>query len=782
MKHTNYKIVISTLWCLLLISVSIPGCRRGSEAPSVVDSTRIQQIIDMQQRGTVYRNQSLFEQAIATHDSCIRMAEDIHDTMQLVIALNNQGTNFRRLSSMQEASNLHYRALELSNQYSDHTTFNARKNRVRALNGLGNIFMSIRDFDSALDMFRQALEGERELDSYTGQAINLANIGSIKTDLNQLDSARIYYQQSMEMNQLDSNMVGVSLCYSYLGDLDNRQGDNRQAIEHYRQAFHIGQTTGDVWHWLTPCISLSELFVGTQQLDSASKYITIGMEAAEEIHSVEHLSRLYNISSQVAEQRGNMAKAYSDLRMCSAYNDSTVNEADRNQVQNLRANYEANRRSIEVSQAEAKATFSRWLMYGVIIITLLILVLIMTIFYFRHRSQKAQKKAAEERELFYRNVTHQLRTPMTVVVGMIEQLKDHIATDDSIGLESLQAVQRQSNLLLDLIKQLIAASKDNTLLSPQGDISTTSNTVKSQDSESRKAQLTQSTQPAGSAGSSLTANGDMPDGQSGSASPSILLAEDNDDVAMMMVTLLRDHGYNVTRAADGQEALELLQGSELPDLLLTDIAMPRMDGLQLMRHVREDETMCHLPIIVASARVEDSERMEGINAGAEVYLTKPFIPEELLLRVKKILEQRARIRRRYEQTVEQTTVQKPASQQSQQHENLNESEKKFLDTLDSIIESDLQQGDLSVNYLADKMNVSASTINRRVKNITDMPLASYVRSRRLQKAKMLLATTRKSIADIEVLCGFNTQGYFARTFKAEVGISPTEYRAQFGKK
>ena len=190
------------------------------------------QLLIRQKLGKVMRDRSDFEAAIKQHDTCIAMATELKDTLQLIIAYNNQGTNFRRLGDLHEASNNHYKALELCDKTEHDTSFVARKNRVRTYNGLGNVLLSLGNDSVAESLFRQALAGETELGSATGQAINYANIGAIKEDKGQIDSARIYYNLSMEKNMLTNNPVGISLCYQYLGHLDKHIGNTDSAMYH----------------------------------------------------------------------------------------------------------------------------------------------------------------------------------------------------------------------------------------------------------------------------------------------------------------------------------------------------------------------------------------------------------------------------------------------------------------------------------------------------------------------------------------------------------------------
>ena len=461
----------------------------------------------------------------------------------------------------------------------------------------------------------------------------------------------------------------------------------------------------------------------------------------------ERLSELFTLYLR----KGEYKKAFETKSRIGELNDSVRSAMQTDDLNEMEARLGNSRLRIEAD--ELKIANQRMMTVSVIVALVLVIIIIAlgSVFFVRRRSSRYKRKAMEERELFYRNVTHQLRTPMTVVLGMVEQLKQHIPENDIVGHESLEAAHRQSENLLELIKKLIAASKEGEM-------------VELSDVNSGPSQSQQTLSP-------LPLKGGEP--ESVRKSPfkgdleglSILLAEDNDDVAMLICNMLRDEGYSVSRAVDGQEALEMLR-EELPDMLITDIAMPRMDGLELMRIVRADETMCCLPIVVVSARVEDHERLEGISAGAEVYLAKPFINEELLLIVNKLLEQRRRL-------IKMFTNSKSDDETSKQ---LPEVDVEFFNDINKLIDANLVSGDVSTSFLADRMCTSVSTLNRRLKNMSGLTATTYIRNRRMLMAKRLLETTDQTVSEIEVQCGFNTSGHFSRVFKAETGISPLDYR------
>ena len=440
---------------------------------------------------------------------------------------------------------------------------------------------------------------------------------------------------------------------------------------------------------------------------------------------------------------------------------------------------------LQAEELELSRKHMVYLTVVVIIVAFLIVVTGSVIFIYRRRITRHRNRVLMEREVFYRNMTHQLRTPMTVVLGMVSQIKSHLANGNTVDMDMVVAAERQSNNLLQLIKQLVDMSKhgrlNEALASSQGDLITAFSTAQHVEQENSDAAIDKS------AFSMFSVTGEH----------SILVAEDNDDVALLICNMLHDQGYRIIRACDGQEAWELLQ-DDMPDLLLTDIAMPRMDGLTLMRKVRADETMCNLPIVVVSARVEDHERLEGISAGAEVYLAKPFINEELILRVRKLLEQREQLRRNFtsgaapsQSQVGETTAPSgkashivdseaatrniPVQDVEEPTEVVNR-EQQFIMEVNKLIDDNMESGDVSTQFLAESLYLSVSTLNRKLKNITGMTSTIYIRARRLSVAKYLLAKTDKSITEVEIRCGFNSPGYFARLFKSEEGMTPSEYR------
>ena len=704
-----------------------------------------------QKLGSELRNKSDFYTAVEVHSKCIADAEEIKDTLQLIIALNNQGTNFRRIGDLEQASTNHYRALELCDHTMNDTSFVARKNRVRTLNGLGNVMLSLGNDEVAEEMFRRALKGEKELRSATGQAINYANIGAIKERSGEMDSARIYYNMSMEKNRECNNLIGISLCYQNIGELDEAAGKYNEARDNYLKSYEIGLQTKDIWHWLNPCTALTALSLKEGEMDDAEKYNNEALSSAIRINAKGRLSYLYTLQAEIDEKRGDFKKALEHTKISIAYKDSADIEENRIHTQNLRVNYEINKRIKDVEEAEAKALHEKEMrdmtLWGSIIAIFLVLLAVVASVRAAVERKKRNillEKTNRERQEFYRGITHQLRTPLTVVIGMTHELERFIPDDNEVAQKEFEAVTRKSKELLDLVTEMIRFNQGE-----RDDLEVT---------ELPKAEYLHYGIDL------LNSNGEESDDY-------ILVAEDDNDVALLITQMLKNQGYRFHWAHNGRDAYEYIK-ENMPRLIITDIMMPEMDGLELIKAIRGNEDTAHLPIIVVSARTENNDRLAGFDAGAEVYLGKPFIPDELLMMVRKLLEQRELLKKKYSQQIaEAANVDNDEISKGR-----NRTERDFIKQINEYISENIMDCGLNAAMLADHMIMSIATLNRKINSITGTNTTNYIRQRKLARAKYLLKNSSMSMGEIQVVCGFETPSYFSRTFRAEYGITPTECR------
>ena len=704
-----------------------------------------------QKLGSELRNKSDFYTAVEVHSKCIADAEEIKDTLQLIIALNNQGTNFRRIGDLEQASTNHYRALELCDHTMNDTSFVARKNRVRTLNGLGNVMLSLGNDEVAEEMFRRALKGEKELRSATGQAINYANIGAIKERSGEMDSARIYYNMSMEKNRECNNLIGISLCYQNIGELYEAAGKYNEARDNYLKSYEIGLQTKDIWHWLNPCTALTALSLKEGKIDEAERYNNEALSSAIRINAKGRLSYLYSLQAKIYEERGDFEKALESTKTSIAYKDSVAIEENRIHTQNLRVNYEIEKRTKEVEEAKAQAQHEKemrditlWSSIVTIILVLLAAGALVKAGIERKKRNILLEKTNRERQEFYRGITHQLRTPLTVIIGMTHELERFIPDDNKVAQKEFDAVIRKSRELLNLVKEMIRFNQGE-----RDDLEV---------SELPKAEYQHY-------GIDLrNSNGEESDDY-------ILVAEDDNDVALLITQMLKNQGYRFHWAHNGRDAYEYIK-ENMPRLIITDIMMPEMDGLELIKAIRGNEDTAHLSIIVVSARTENNDRLAGFNAGAEVYLGKPFIPDELLMMVRKLIEQRELLKKKYSQQIaEAANVDNDEISKGR-----NRTERDFIKQINEYISENIMDCGLNAAMLADHMIMSIATLNRKINSITGTNTTNYIRQRKLARAKYLLKNSSMSMGEIQVVCGFETPSYFSRTFRAEYGTTPTECR------
>ena len=252
-----------------------------------------------------------------------------------------------------------------------------------------------------------------------------------------------------------------------------------------------------------------------------------------------------------------------------------------------------------------------------------------------------------------------------------------------------------------------------------------------------------------------------------------LVVEDNPDVAAYIGSVL-EPDFEVVFAADGQEGVYKAEAL-VPDVIVTDVMMPTMDGLELCRRIRANIITDHIPVVVVTARVTDADRLRGIAAGADAYLTKPFLADELRLRIAKLLEQRRRLLAKAGATAD-GSLSVADHAEKEREKQLSESSKEFLKKLNEVILGQMAKGDVSTKTVAAELFMSSSQLVRKLHALTGMTPSAYILEQRMQEALRLLAHTPKyTIAEIAIHCAFSDTSHFSRTFRRRFGIPPSQY-------
>lgn len=262
----------------------------------------------------------------------------------------------------------------------------------------------------------------------------------------------------------------------------------------------------------------------------------------------------------------------------------------------------------------------------------------------------------------------------------------------------------------------------------------------------------------------------------------LLIVEDNADIRLYIEESLHED-YRIIQACNGREGMEQAF-SKVPDIIVSDIMMPEMDGIKMTHILKEDIRTSHIPIILLTAKTSINDQEEGYDSGADSYLTKPFSAKLLHSRIRNILSGRRRLAdyivqkniSQFETSAdEQQTSQKATEEKEDamtcQISNL---DKKFLEKLNKLIENHISTDDLDMAFMTDKMAMSHSTFYRKVKALTGMSANEYIKKAKLRHSMTLLKKGEYSIAEVAILAGFNNLGNFRESFKREFGKSPSE--------
>ena len=242
--------------------------------------------------------------------------------------------------------------------------------------------------------------------------------------------------------------------------------------------------------------------------------------------------------------------------------------------------------------------------------------------------------------------------------------------------------------------------------------------------------------------------------------PEVLIIDDNIDIRTYLRTVLSEK-YNVSEAADGKAGLELAR-KIVPDIVLSDIMMPVMDGLAFCQQLKTDKAISHIPVILLTARSLDEQRAEGYEHGADAYLSKPFSLRLLFSRIDNLIQSRKKLSKLFSNSDENDVFEKLS----------NETDKTFAAQLRKIIQDNLSDNEFNVERIGDEIGLSRVQLYRKVKALTGYSPVEMLRKARLTRARHLLRTTEKTVSEVAYAVGFSTPSYFSKCYKDEFGESP----------
>ena len=249
--------------------------------------------------------------------------------------------------------------------------------------------------------------------------------------------------------------------------------------------------------------------------------------------------------------------------------------------------------------------------------------------------------------------------------------------------------------------------------------------------------------------------------------PALLIVDDNPDLLKFISSELSSE-YNITLAADGAEAIAEVRRHH-PDLIISDLMMPNMDGIELCRRLKSDPSTAAIPLLLLTAKHEVNAKIEGLTLGADDYMTKPFNIDVLRLRLKKLLDLRGMGAKRALLDPEPKSI------------SITSMDEKFIGDAVDYVDRNMSRADLSVEELAAELNMSRVHLYKRIKQLTGKTPIEFLRVLRLKRSAQLLRESQLNISEIAYRCGFNNPKYFSRYFKEEFGVLPSAYQEKEGK-
>ena len=383
-------------------------------------------------------------------------------------------------------------------------------------------------------------------------------------------------------------------------------------------------------------------------------------------------------------------------------------------------------------------------------VVLLLLLLVGIYMYYLQKARIDDERTQMEREQldFYTQVSHELRTPLTLIEGPLAKLAE---TPDiknaSAGASDLFAIVRRNTQQLT---QLINKMLDAQVGAPRSDMT------------GEQIDAITASQESG-----IQTEGTVPDEEA----PTVLIVDDNADIRAYLRSILQSR-YRLLEAEDGKHGLEIAR-EQVPDLIVSDVMMPVMNGLEFCQQVKSEVLSSHIPVILLTARAMSQHQIEGYQSGADAYITKPFSQELLLVRIDNLLHSRHLLRDLWSNRPAEVgnKPEEPASTSSE-----NPMENAFIAKFRKVVEERMSDSNVSVEELATMMGLSRVQLYRKVKALTGNTPVDLLRKARLSRAKDLLTGTELTVSEIAYQVGFASPSYFTKCYKDEYGVVPGEDR------
>lgn len=451
--------------------------------------------------------------------------------------------------------------------------------------------------------------------------------------------------------------------------------------------------------------------------------------------------------------------------------------------------------------------------WGKLLMLLMLLGIVAFIFYNYNRNQheKLNHEMSLMKNDFFSNASHKLRTPLTLIGGPLKEVLDNEHGLTRQGKEMITIALKNSHEMLEMINKMLRFENNSNLMDNSGldilDKTMEEDEISGQVDDGNAARYLADIKKVEKETEENMTEEEIRAKEEDRKEFTVLVVEDNGDLRKFLYAILSSM-YNVLLAENGKAGL-LMSRTEKPDFIITDVTMPVMDGITMIKEIKQDHDLVQIPIIILSAKASVEDRLKGFEMGVDAYMTKPFSTQYLLGRIDAVIKQRRALQKEMLEKLEQSgniaglknmqMIPEPKKTLSQITSEIAEKEREDAEKAKTLHESDfafmasqindkvtakilkyvtenMSNPDLKIDDIAEAMGMSRSVLYAKIKQSVSMTPIDFVRHIRIMRASELLQQTDDTLASISFEVGFSDPKYFSKVFKKEMGIVPSEYR------
>lgn len=809
----------------------------------------------------------------SNQDSCLyytqiaqKIGQNIKDHTVVIRSYALMGEAYQKQNKMKEAISSYQDGLKLAEKH------NEKSLAGTIYNGIGTCYFYLNDPKKAEQYLKQAAQAKKEANDYQYYSFITANLAALQI-MNQSFGEAIHTLKDAEKTLLKNKQDKyLATVYNSLGAA--YQGTKSDScVYYYEKGLELSEKNKDHLTMMTTHQNLGDYYLEKKNYDKAVEYMKKAIAVNELRPEDQYKPALFERISVLYESMGDFKNAYHYKKLENETRQRLFTAAKQKEIEELEIKYQSEKKEKEIQvhkhEAEKAKNERTALLFGSILLFLVAGFIIYLIF----QRRKITQKFEQEKLRMFENILHEIKTPLTLIDGPIQIMKQR---SDTSNEEQLGLMERNSKRLMSLVAELLDASKlgrgsfqlhytnglvddfiENTIdtftseakskdiqikhiknnvekhysfpsnalekilsnlignavkyCSPKAEIQVASQIEqgrlnirvsdtgpgipkKEQKKVFRRFFRGNQTSDANGTGIGLSLVKELVDLAQGTihlesnssgttfmvslpvqeaanvmdsvtqneGAPLLLLVEDDADTAAFSIAVLKEN-FQIIHAKNGQQALDLIR-ENLPDIVLSDVMMPEKDGIELLKDIRSEELTNHLPVVLFSAKASLESRLEGLQHGADAYISKPFSPEELKLTIKNLFTTVQRNREAYKEAIHSEKI----------FEERVKSQNTYVNKVIGYIVNNIDNQDYSVNELSDNMSVSRSQLHRKLVALTGFSTTNFISMIRLEKAKDLLLNNEGNITEIAYKCGFNSQSYFTKSFTEYFGKSPSQ--------